>query len=77
MRLLTNVPTRLPLVPIDYGREAKNKVGELRGVIGAINWVLTPSSRKQRSLPPKNRTVQPGDAFKDTAFKQGFEIVKF
>ncbi len=25
---------------------------------------------------PKNRTVQPVDAFEDTAFKPGFEIVK-
>jgi hypothetical protein len=27
-------------------------------------------------ITPKKRTVQPGDAFEDTAFKQGFEIVK-
>jgi hypothetical protein len=26
--------------------------------------------------PKKKRTVHPGDAFEDTAFKQGFEIVK-
>jgi hypothetical protein len=25
----------------------------------------------------KNRTVQPGDAFEDIAFKPGFDIVKF
>jgi hypothetical protein len=25
---------------------------------------------------PNNRTVQPGDAFEDTASKPGFEIVK-
>jgi hypothetical protein len=25
----------------------------------------------------KKRNVQPGDAFEDTAFKPGFEIVKF
>jgi hypothetical protein len=25
---------------------------------------------------PQRRTVQPGDAFEDTAFKPGFEIVK-
>ncbi len=25
---------------------------------------------------PKIRTVQPGDAFEDTALKHGFEIVK-
>jgi hypothetical protein len=28
-------------------------------------------------ITPKKRTVQPEDAFEDTAFKQGFEIVKF
>jgi hypothetical protein len=28
-------------------------------------------------ITPKKRTVQPGDAFEDTAFKPGFEIVKF
>jgi hypothetical protein len=27
--------------------------------------------------PKKKQTVQPGDAFEDTAFKPGFEIVKF
>jgi hypothetical protein len=27
--------------------------------------------------PPKERTVQPVDAFEDTAFKPRFEIVKF
>jgi hypothetical protein len=26
---------------------------------------------------PQKRTVQQGDAFEDTAFKPGFEIVKF
>jgi hypothetical protein len=26
---------------------------------------------------PKNRIVQPGDEFEDTAFNPGFEIVKF
>jgi hypothetical protein len=26
---------------------------------------------------PKKRTVQPGNAFEDTAFKLGFEYVKF
>jgi hypothetical protein len=28
-------------------------------------------------ITPKERTVQPIDAFEDTAFKPGFEIVKF
>jgi hypothetical protein len=50
---------------------------ELRGDTGAIRLVLTPPFRKPRSSPPQKRTNQPGDAFEDTAFKQGFEIVKF
>jgi hypothetical protein len=33
--------------------------------------------QKTPIINPKNRTVQPGDAFEDTAFKPGFEIVKF
>jgi hypothetical protein len=28
-------------------------------------------------IAPKKRIVQPGDAIEDTAFKPGFEIVKF
>jgi hypothetical protein len=28
-------------------------------------------------IAPEEPTVHQGDAFKDTAFKQGFEIVKF
>jgi hypothetical protein len=33
--------------------------------------------QKTPIITPKKRTVQPGDAFEDTAFKPGFEIVKF
>jgi hypothetical protein len=47
----------------------------LKGDIGAIREILTPF-RKQ-IITPKKRTVQPGDAFEDTAFKPVFEIVKF
>jgi hypothetical protein len=42
-----------------------------------LKKILTHSLRKQRSSPPKKRTVQPRDTFDDTAFKPGFEIVKF
>jgi hypothetical protein len=52
------------------------KLGSSEFDIGAIGWVLTPSFRKSRSSPQK-RTLQPGDAFEDTAFKPGFEIAKF
>jgi hypothetical protein len=33
--------------------------------------------QKTPIIAPEKRTVQPGDAFEDTAFKPGFEIVKF
>jgi hypothetical protein len=49
----------------------------LRGDIGAIRWALTPSFKNPNDHPPKKRTVQTGDAVEDTAFKPGFEIVKF
>jgi hypothetical protein len=32
----------------------KKKVGELRGNIGVVKLVLTPSFRKPRSSPPEN-----------------------
>jgi hypothetical protein len=32
---------------------------------------------KETTLVPSGRNVQSGDAFEDTAFKPGFEIVKF
>jgi hypothetical protein len=44
---------------------------------GANEEVLTLSSRKPRSSPPNKRTIQPGDAFEDTAFKPVFEIAKY
>jgi hypothetical protein len=51
------------------------KVGELRGDIGVIRNVLTPFFFLEN--PEKMRNVRPGDAFEDTAFQPGFEIVKF
>jgi hypothetical protein len=39
------------IIAIDYRFEDRNKVGELRGDVGAIRDVLTPSSRKPRSSP--------------------------
>ncbi len=33
--------------------------------------------QKNLIIATKKRIVQPGDAFEDTAFKQGFEIVNF
>jgi hypothetical protein len=52
-----------------------------RGDIGVFRQVLTTSSRKPQSKPSKilkKPTVKPRNAFvKDTAFKPGFDIVKF
>jgi hypothetical protein len=36
-----------------------------------------PLSEEPDHHPPKIRTFLPGDAIEDTAFKPGFEIVKF
>jgi hypothetical protein len=47
-------------------------------LVFAIRQVLNPSFRKSRSSPPKNKPFsQEIYAFKDNAFKPGFEIVKF
>ncbi len=40
-------------VTIDCRYKDRKTVGELWGDIGAIRWVITPSSRRPRSLPPK------------------------
>jgi hypothetical protein len=39
------------------------------------SWL--PFFKKTRLSPPKKKTVQPGDAFEDTTFNPGFEIVIF
>ncbi len=62
---------------MDHRCEDRKKVGELRGEIVAIRYVLTPSFRNPQTSPRKKGTVQPGDAFEDTALKSGFEIAKF
>ncbi len=41
-----------------------------------LKQVLTPSFRKPRLSSITKQTVEQGDAIEDTAFKQGFEIVK-
>jgi hypothetical protein len=33
--------------------------------------------QKTPIITPEKRTIQPGDAFEDTAFNPGFEIVEF
>jgi hypothetical protein len=51
---------------------------------GSASLITRPSNEssghlgeKKPIITPKNRTFQPGGAFEDTAFKPGFEIVKF
>jgi hypothetical protein len=44
----------------------------LRGGIEAKKEVS-----ENRIINPKKQTVQPRDAFEDTAFQPGFEVVKF
>jgi hypothetical protein len=46
-------------------------------IAGATRKVLAPSISKNSDHHLQKRTVQSGDAFEDTAFKTGFEIVKF
>ncbi len=69
----------LSVQPKDYRCEDRQKFGDLRGDIGAIRQALTHYFRKPRLSTPqkKKRTVHPGDAFEEAAFKLGFEIVKF
>jgi hypothetical protein len=55
--LLTNESSEVDLgvTSIDYRCEDRKKVGELRGDLGAIGKLLTPSNfRKPRSSPPEN-----------------------
>jgi hypothetical protein len=60
---------------IDYRYKGRQKLGELRGDVGVLRYVFTPSFRKPNHHPKQNKkTVQPGDGFRDTVLKQGFEI---
>jgi hypothetical protein len=43
-----------PVVYKDYRCEDKKRVGESRGEISAVNYVLTPSCRKPKSSTPKS-----------------------
>jgi hypothetical protein len=52
---------------INYQCEYIKKAGELGGDFVQKKLITT----------PKKRAIQPGDAFEDTSFKPGFEIVKF
>ncbi len=57
--------------------KAEKIIGELKNEVGAIILkVLNPSFRKLWSQPQIIEMLSQGDAFEDTAFKPGFEIVK-
>jgi hypothetical protein len=53
------------------------KSRELKSDICAILMGLDSLFQKTPIITSKKRTVQPGEAFEDTVFKPGFEIVKF
>ncbi len=52
----------------------KKKVGELRGDIGAIRYVLTPSFRKPRCSRPKNEPLSEGMHLKILHFSSGLKM---
>jgi hypothetical protein len=53
----------------------QKKVGKLRAMLVPLDRSRLLLSKNL--ITSKKRTVQRGDAFEDTAFKPGFEIVKF
>jgi hypothetical protein len=62
---------------IDYRCENRKKDGDIRSnILVPLIWSSLSLSENPDSNPQKG-TVQPQDAFEDTAFKPGFEIVKF
>ncbi len=65
--------------PIKYTCEHREKVeGYIIGAILDTYHVNSFNKKKFRPPPLKRnqRSLQPGDAFEDTAFKPGFEVVK-
>jgi hypothetical protein len=64
---------------IDYRCENRIKVGKLKRQHLCHLIGLDSLFQKTPIIIPKKkkRTVQPGDAYEDTAFKPGFENVKF
>ncbi len=61
--------------PIDYKCKDKN-LASLEASLVPLDRSWLPLSENP-FITPRQRTVQLGDAFEDTAFKPGFEIVKF
>jgi hypothetical protein len=51
--------------------------GVKRRTLEPSDWFGFPLSKNPHHQPFKNQTVQPADAFENTAFKPGVEIVKF
>jgi hypothetical protein len=58
---------------IDYKREDRSNVGELKGDIGVNRISFDFLFQKTTIIASKKRTIQPRDALEDTAFKPGFE----
>jgi hypothetical protein len=57
--------------PIDYRWEDRKEVGERRGDIGDISWVLNCLFQITPFFTHEKRTVQPEDAFEVPDFKTG------
>jgi hypothetical protein len=76
--LLVGSPILYSIYCIDYRCEDKKKVGELRGDSSgaAVDTFSLPLS-ENLIMTPNTRTIELGNKLKDTAFKLGFEIVKF
>jgi hypothetical protein len=64
-------------ISIDYRSEYRKIVCELKDDIKAIKEVLTPGFEKTPIITPQKRTTHQRDAFEDTSFKPGFQIVMF
>ncbi len=61
---------------MDYGYEDRKKLASQVATLMTLDRSWLPLS-KTPIIALNKRTVQPGDAFEDTVFKPGFEIVKF
>jgi hypothetical protein len=64
---------------VEHRCEDRDRVGEFK--LKRRHWChligLDSLFQKTPVITPKKRSVQPGDALEDTAFKPGFEILKF
>ncbi len=62
---------------INVKTEDRKKVTSQEATLVSLERPWLRLSQNLDHQPPKKRTINPGDAFEDTAFKPGLEIVKF